>query len=426
MCGIFGYTGKDPFDLDKIKILALYNQSRGDDATGFYNGKELIKKAEKASKFIETLQLEETNILIGHCRKATSTWKLDKHAHPFQHNNIVGVHNGVISNSYQLARDRNISLVDIDVDSDILFKIISNEENYDILKKYNGAAAIMTIDKQDVLTIFRDDDRPLHYSKVLGTDNYYFSSMPESLKAIGFIDIKDVTPEVLFKIKNGKMLSQTSWKREIIIPTITVGRYAGYKKEQKPISNDAKIGDKIRGVYGVYDDITCLTYGIITRINRKVNGGDITQVVFKCSAGSVIGQLYQIDNLNGIELYIESNIYGGNNYGTSSHNHNTSCNHNISSCNLPRNRSFNQQVNDIIEGDKDKEDNKHPEITRKMEHLFKVMEAVRDQLFELKDNNETLGYNRTSTAIEENAEIIDKLINYVENETLTIFNVKNE
>jgi len=38
MCGQLGYSGTKPFDIEKIKLLTLWNSlERGEDATGFYS-----------------------------------------------------------------------------------------------------------------------------------------------------------------------------------------------------------------------------------------------------------------------------------------------------------------------------------------------------------------------------------------------------
>jgi len=107
MCGILGFSGTDDFDLFKIKILGLFNEGRGRDATGiFSNTNGLIKSTEEATKFF-SMDVKTDKLLVGHTRSKTTGSNIRANAHPFRYGNIVMAHNGVISNWKDLIKFPN-------------------------------------------------------------------------------------------------------------------------------------------------------------------------------------------------------------------------------------------------------------------------------------------------------------------------------
>jgi hypothetical protein len=209
MCGIVGFSGKSEYNVDKIKLLMYWNSvERGKDSTGVYTPiKGIIKEAESASKFIcNDLNIFPDNFLIGHVRYKTTGIIKKENAHPFQHDNIVGVHNGTISNIWSLVSENGLKSIDYDVDSDALFAIIAKNENLSILSKTEGPLAIVFTDVNkfpNTLYCFRNSERTLFRGKI--GEDMYISSIKEPLEAIGCEEVKEFKENCLYTIVDGKI-----------------------------------------------------------------------------------------------------------------------------------------------------------------------------------------------------------------------------
>ena len=124
MCGIFGST-----DSERFKTLYELNKDRGSFAYGglYIHGQQgdTIQKTEG-----DSVQLNHTvgeKYYMGHTQGPTSAqreWTWDT-GHPFQFEHWSVAHNGVLSNSKELAQEYEI---DSPVDSAIIPKIISIKE----------------------------------------------------------------------------------------------------------------------------------------------------------------------------------------------------------------------------------------------------------------------------------------------------------
>ena len=210
MCGLVGYIGKDNFDLQKIKFLLYWNaMERGRDSTGVFTPLSgVVKDAEEASVFINDKKniIVPDKLLIGHTRYKTVGSVTKKNAHPFEHSNLIGVHNGGISNIWELVRKKDLKTADYDVDSDALFAILNKDSNPSVLGEIEGAAAILFIDKSktdNILYCFRNKERPLFRGKI--GNSMYISSIKESLEAIDCIEIKEFKENYLYTIIDGEI-----------------------------------------------------------------------------------------------------------------------------------------------------------------------------------------------------------------------------
>lgn len=202
MCGIVGYIGKDKFDPVDIKILMLSNMWRGIDASGFFSPKqEIIKGNLRIDEFLSEQEIEPDNLFIGHVRKSTYANSTTKNkAHPFLIDDIIGVHNGSLTDYYNLKIDKYNDLkISTDyIDSELLIGALNVSDK--ILSEYIGAAALIWHKQTEPNKIYfyHDDKRPLFRGNK-GPDNLFLSSTEESLKIIGCDNIKEVKEDIIYQ-----------------------------------------------------------------------------------------------------------------------------------------------------------------------------------------------------------------------------------
>lgn len=224
MCGIAAYFGEAKnLSVEKLKLLVLYNEQRGENGCGVYsNGSNTTtKEIGKPGDAILTdfPDVSNSSVVLCHTRQASfkykSNSKVVEHLHPFVYGQFVGVHNGCIDNLKQITDKFEITDT-IDVDSQILTYWVDKYKTLDILKYYKGAVAYICYDAQNNVTYFyRDKERPLFRGKI-GND-IYVSSIENSLKAIGCTNIKSFKENVLYILKDNK-ISGSMVKREPIEP----------------------------------------------------------------------------------------------------------------------------------------------------------------------------------------------------------------
>lgn len=217
-CGIVGFSSKNNYDFDKIRLLALCNSyERGGDGTGIYTPQtNIIKDLGSAEKFFlsdSVKQIKPDNILIAHFRKASIGLKNIDNTHPFEYDNVVGCHNGTLTGYVQLATSYNIDHASYNIDSQVLINCISKDLNkqgqgayLDIFKNYTGKAAVLYYDKNtNMMYVHRDADRPLNYG-FIGED-MYISSLDYALQLIGCTDVQSFNANTVYMINNGKIIS---------------------------------------------------------------------------------------------------------------------------------------------------------------------------------------------------------------------------
>ena len=269
-CGIFGYVGKTSPNISDLKILGLYNQSRGEHACGIYINNQLIHGNQDKklwTSFIEGTNFPEpkTNYtVIAHTRKASIGGQNPDFTHPYSIKfeedkrklpNLVGVHNGTLRNWIELCKEYNVNAQGLN-DSKALFTILAKDpKNYKVLSKYTGGAAIMLTNPKEPNTLYvfkgatgsyyndlPDVPEKSNYVNKFGKNFYnsdvdldissswkgerplfmydkgdgiYFSSIEDSLFAIGG-DNSNVFPvpvNKLLKFKNGELVETTKIKR---------------------------------------------------------------------------------------------------------------------------------------------------------------------------------------------------------------------
>lgn len=212
-CGIVGFSGpKDRnLNIDKIKLLLFYNQERGKDSLGFYTPKEGIykeigKPEDQMAK--ASFSIPESNLFIGHLRAATVGEVNKNNAHPFEYGNIVLLMNGTLTNHWALARQYELVQKDYDVDTQVVASIINKTQSKDVLGKVIGGCAILYVDtKTEKMYAFTNGQRPLFRGTLNGC--MYISSIENSLKMIGCLDVKTFKDNYFYEIQGGRILSQS-------------------------------------------------------------------------------------------------------------------------------------------------------------------------------------------------------------------------
>lgn len=236
-CGIWCYNGNTPPDSWKLKILSLYNQSRGDHATGICIDNEIVKETTNAREFIaanaeffDLINEEMSNYsILGHCRQATASYAKDNinfaHPHSILKNAtdetpfLFGVHNGTITNMWDLTDKYNLDYNNAKYSDSILFFTMLTRlwdgKNMDILKEYEGSATVVfyPANAKNILYVHRDKARELYYWPE--TENScYISSIKDSLLAIGAKkeEVIEFEEGMLFKFCNGHITKKWDLK----------------------------------------------------------------------------------------------------------------------------------------------------------------------------------------------------------------------
>lgn len=207
MCGIIGFSGAQNFDVNKIKSLFLYNAIRGIDGYGIHNNGKITKDAIDIYAALPTLEIIPEQTFIGHTRKSTYVnYKATKHCHPFKYNNLIGVHNGTLTNHYSLVTNYGLRGADFDTDTEMLYAMMSSDLN--VLKRIKGTASLLFTYTNALNTLYcfrKNEERPLFRGKT--EEGLYISSMEESLEYIGCTDIEPFKVGYLYKITDGKIES---------------------------------------------------------------------------------------------------------------------------------------------------------------------------------------------------------------------------
>lgn len=170
MCGIIGFCGYLDAKEELIKGLAEL-EYRGYDSAGiacFTNrGIEVVKSVGKVAGLENKLPAKlESGCGIGHTRWATHGGVSETNAHPHQCGNVTLIHNGIIENYHELAREleatgrRPKSQTDTEVAAmllDSLYKGDALEALRGAVERLEGAYAfcIMFADQRDVIYCIR-------------------------------------------------------------------------------------------------------------------------------------------------------------------------------------------------------------------------------------------------------------------------------
>jgi glucosamine 6-phosphate synthetase-like amidotransferase/phosphosugar isomerase protein len=266
MCGLIGFTGNKKSRLNRkfIKLIMKANDKRGGHSTGYYDGEFFTKVVGKSPLLVGEMNKLKTNVFIGHTRYATHGAVSCENQHPFQYNNIVGAHNGVVRNYVEVGEEFNQK--ETTVDSQMIFKCLNHlqdsKEKHNILGMFSGTLATIYTDTKTGLVYTYRSGNPLF----VGRDKHgsaYFSSLEEPLKACGLKGIFELKEERIYVWAGAKIIERIDID---IDPVYSVNNastmnwydYGNYnynshfstpKKKKKPVYNTLK-----RGVYSGITD----------------------------------------------------------------------------------------------------------------------------------------------------------------------------
>lgn len=188
MCGLSGGIGHT-INPGIIRCLAVLNEDRGRDATGFFLSSGEFKKINEKStvwlrdrKVSEWLENACANrwAVCGHTRGGTRGGNFAKNAHPFRYGQIVGSHNGIIDSPNEYT-----------VDSEYAFDLLSKAEPGEYQK------ALGDVSGWYVLTWLDCRDKCIYMLNWEGTlwmvcheGTWYYSSQQDHLNtAVGRSDL---------------------------------------------------------------------------------------------------------------------------------------------------------------------------------------------------------------------------------------------
>lgn len=197
MCGIVFVAGDlDKIDLNMFKTLLFVDTLRGDHSTGVlsvdFKRKTILKKeAVSGPEFIDNQNWEpnkglnrwNNTLLLGHNRFATKGKVDEDNAHPFEHGDIIGVHNGTLSKGSVDLLNKGLDQ-EYGTDSETFYAYMAKHGLKEALKRVHGSFVFIWYNKADhTLNIIRNSKRTFFFRFLEGGKTFIGAS--ES----AFIDI---------------------------------------------------------------------------------------------------------------------------------------------------------------------------------------------------------------------------------------------
>lgn len=265
MCGLIGAAGKLDATTDKIvEQLLIVDSLRGTDSTGVATVSKATGYVRVAKQVGDPYNLfndrrydeamrYQNKAIIGHNRWATVGGVDRKSAHPFEFDNIVGVHNGTLDNKYILDR-----AADFKVDSENLYWHIQEFGIDDAIGKVRGAWALVYWDKTEhTINFLRNKERPLHFVMDEKGEQLYWASERWMLQGVltrngvkqgEYIELEtdmhcsihidekgELAKPVIRQIKGAAPFVST------ITPKVIGTDLTGRIEQKQPSTNDAKV-----------------------------------------------------------------------------------------------------------------------------------------------------------------------------------------
>lgn len=231
MCGIVGLSANNKIDNEDISTIWMLAEERGGDGIGIYDGSTVFRFGNTVMDFfnhefgINKIK-KESDVYIGHTRKATFGTKNIENNHPFMTENHIGVHNGTINNYRELIRTNDLGLGSDVVDSKVFYELLNRKPLKKVLPLLEGTMAFAFVDRETKIINLYRFKKPLFIGeKNIGdTRAVYWASDEKWLNAIYCEKIKEIPEHTHIKIRNGYILSSKQLPDAIKPKTFTVGK----------------------------------------------------------------------------------------------------------------------------------------------------------------------------------------------------------
>src|SRR3954465_8510986 len=197
MCGIAGYSLSARSSVDRTlaaQSLLAGIAERGADAVGYAHRTPggfpaVTKQRTPASKLLERISVPDSATeLLVHVRDYTKGHpSIAANNHPVRHGQVVGIHNGIITNDDELLAPHSCARAEprMTVDSEAIFAVAAHSRNdARSLEHLRGAMATGWMDEREpgVVFVARGSGRPLWVGE--GRDGVFFASTKTALEVV--------------------------------------------------------------------------------------------------------------------------------------------------------------------------------------------------------------------------------------------------
>lgn len=261
MCGIVTFFGPRLLPVgsaakyeNALKTLVKINSLRGSDSTGVfavdpagdvYIHKTTVPGWQFPELKLATFDVSKYSILTYHNRAATIGDINVPCAHPFDFENIVGVHNGTLYSYKILHKDTWNS------DSETMYAAFNTDGVPETLSKISGSVSIAYYDKRNKqLGIYHDDQRTLAYAITKDGAMFIASELNMILFSLARHDIEieksdelEINTLIKFNL-DGEAVPASKTKIKKYTPPKNKGVYNNYNNTYSTVGN-YKIGQKV-------------------------------------------------------------------------------------------------------------------------------------------------------------------------------------
>jgi glucosamine 6-phosphate synthetase-like amidotransferase/phosphosugar isomerase protein len=237
MCGIAGFSlepdgiGIDPTDLARVLLAGLCE--RGKDATGYAWQRssgpvELYKESRRVVHVFDRVAVpHEARTVAVHVREFTKgTPALNENNHPIRWGDVVGVHNGSITNDdalfEQYGERRSSPTISVDSEAIMMLASILGDLGAALAQVRGSAAvALMRDDRPGHLELARRTRRPLVLAKAPGI--VLFASTREPLELVARaarlrLSYEDVGEGTVIEIARGREIARRRFDVDLRYP----------------------------------------------------------------------------------------------------------------------------------------------------------------------------------------------------------------